>query len=91
MMIYTVPAMSFENEFTDLAFVARYVDQMVEATGDPDYGVVFEWNEHGPVPGRLPVAFLTRRKGGWKRSLVLKTEPGDGDWTLGEPEDVNDH
>lgn len=90
MTIYTVPAMTMENEFSDLAFVASYVDQLMASTGDIDYGVVLEWDDYGPGPRRLPRAFLTRQKGGWKRSAVLRTRPGH-DWILGEPEDVNDH
>lgn len=90
MTIYTVPAMTMENEFSDLAFVASYVDQLMASTGDIDYGVVLEWDDYGPGPRRLPRAFLTRQKDGWKRSAVLRTTPGH-DWILGEPEDVNDH
>lgn len=90
MTIYTVPAMAMKNEFSDLAFVAAYVDQLIASTGDVDYGVVFEWDRR-PVLGAPPAAFLTRRKGGWKRSVVLRTRPGNDNWSLGEPEDVNDH
>lgn len=90
MTIYTVPAMAMTNEFADLAFVASYVDRLMASTGDIDYGVVFEWDDDGPVPGRPPIAFLTRRKGGWKRSFVLRTRPGNDNWSLAEPEDVND-
>jgi hypothetical protein len=88
---YSIPAMSLNNEFSDLNFVAKYVDQLVSTTGDSDYGVVFEWDDNGPVPGGPPVAFLTRRKGGWKRSVVSRYGPGTDDWELGNPEDVNDH
>lgn len=95
MSVYTVPAITLENEFTDLVFVGRYVDSLMASTGDPDYGVVVEWDDNGPAPGSVPVAFLTRRPGGWKRSVVLHKEcnarHGKCDWKLGDPEDVNDH
>lgn len=91
MTIYTLPAMAMENEFSDLVFVASYVDQLIASTGDIDYGVVFEWDDDGPGLGGPPRAFLTRQKGGWKRSVVLRTGPENDSWTLGEPEYVNDH
>lgn len=41
-MIYSIPAMTMENEFTDLDFVGRYVDALIPS--DPEYATVYQWN-----------------------------------------------
>lgn len=73
MSCYSLPAMSFHNEFVDLEFVAGYVDSLVKSTGDQDYAVVYEWDEDGPDSGRPPVAVLLRIDGAWERRAVLVT------------------
>ena len=70
MSVYTIPALSFANEFVDLARLGQYVDRLVASTGDPDYAVVHEW-EDDDQDRWPPVAVLVRRDGRWFRRLVL--------------------
>lgn len=73
MSCFSIPALTMENEFHDLVFVGRYVDDLVERTRDLDYAIVFEWDEeHGPG-GWPPVAVLARLNGKWWRRPVLIT------------------
>lgn len=99
MSCYSIPAMSMENEFSDLGFVSRYVDDLVERTGDLDYSIVYEWGEGGPG-GWPPVAVLARLDGRWWRRAVLVStkQQKDGacafDFDLDRAElkqDVNGH
>ena len=41
-MIYSIPALTMENEFVDLDFVGHYVDSLIAI--DPEYATVFQWN-----------------------------------------------
>lgn len=76
MSCYSIPAMTMENEFLDLVWVGRYVDDLVKRTGDLDYAIVYEWDEEGP--GRWPpVAVLARLDGRWWRRPVLVTVARD--------------
>lgn len=72
MSIYSIPAMSLGGQFSDLDFLAKYVDQLMLNTGDADYGVVYEWGPHGPSP-HPPLAVLYRVEGSWVRRHVLVT------------------
>jgi len=72
MTIYSIPAMSLSSEFSDLVFLAKYVDQLVATSGDKDYAVVYEWGEHGPGPFP-PLAVLTRVAGEWVRREAIVT------------------
>jgi len=72
MSYYSIPAMTMENEFSDLAWVGRYVDGLVKRTGDLDYAIVYEWDENGPG-NWPPVAVLARLDGRWWRRSVLVT------------------
>jgi hypothetical protein len=72
MTIYSIPAMSLANEFSDLDFLAKYVDQLVASTGDRDYAVVHEWGDQKPGPFP-PLAVLYRIAGEWVRRDVLVT------------------
>lgn len=72
MTSYSIPAMTMENEFSDLAWVGRYVDDLVKRTGDLDYCIVYEWGEDGPAKWP-PVAVLVRLDGRWWRREVLVT------------------
>lgn len=76
-MIYTIPALSQEDEFFDLAYVAKYVDRLLKSTGgDLDYGVVYEWIRDDCRDGP-PDAVLMRVAGNWVRRAVLATSvPG---------------
>lgn len=76
MSCYSIPAMTMENEFVDLVFVGRYVDDLVKRTGDLDYAIVYEWDEDGPG-GWPPVAVLARLDGRWWRRPVLVTATHD--------------
>jgi len=99
MIFYIIPAMSFENRFEDLDFVARYVDGLLKSTGDSDYGVVYEWCDSGP-PGWPPIAVLHREGGQWlRRRVLVSAKSGNVAWKkfgqfrlhLAEPEIVNGH
>lgn len=69
MSIYSIPAMSSENEFTDLTWLGKYVDNLVKNSGDQDYAVVYEWGPHGPGDWP-PLAVLLRIEGEWVRRDV---------------------
>jgi hypothetical protein len=58
-----------ENEFVDLVWVGRYVDDLVKSTGDLDYCIVYEWDDDGPGEGEL-VAVLARLGGRWFRRPI---------------------
>lgn len=66
---YTIPAMNLENEFSDLDFVGKYVDQLLLSTGDESYATVYEWGPHGPGP-YPPAAIRYRVDGAWDRRGV---------------------
>ena len=72
MSIYSIPAMSLGGQFSDLDFLAKYVDQLVVSTGDRDYSVVYDWGDQvpGPYP---PLAVLYRVDGQWLRRETLVT------------------
>lgn len=70
MSCYSIPAMTMENDFSDLVFVGRYIDGLLERTGDLDYAIVYEWDENGPGDWP-PVAVLARLNGKWWRREVL--------------------
>lgn len=72
MSIYSIRALSMENEFANLVYVGKYVDSLIERTGDLDYSVVWEWDERGPGDWP-PVAVLARLNGKWWRRPVLVT------------------
>lgn len=76
MSCYSIPAMTMENEFVDLVWVGRYVDDLVKRTGDLDYAIVYEWDEDGPGDWP-PVAVLARLDGRWWRRPVLVTVARD--------------
>ena len=93
MSCYTIPAMSNSSNFSDLDFVAKYVDQLMSKTGDLDYSVVYEWGPHGPGPFP-PLAVYFRVDGAWDRREVLVSLRRKGGkwrykWTV--EGDVNDH
>lgn len=71
MSLYSIPALTMENEFVDLVFVGNYVDDLVKKFGD-DYAIVYEWGEKGVGQG-LPVAILARLNGSWSRRLVPRS------------------
>lgn len=76
MSFYSIPAMTMENEFTNLSWVGKYVDGLIEKTGDLDYAIVYEWDEDGP--GKWPpVAVLARLDGRWWRRPVVVTVARD--------------
>lgn len=93
MSCYSIRALSMSNEFTNLVFVGKYVDDLVKRTGDVDYSVVYEWGENGPGDWP-PVAVLARLNGKWWRRAVLVTgKYGSGkfDLELAESVPVNAH
>lgn len=67
-MRYVIPALTMANEFTDLDYVARYVDQLLATTGDRDYAIVFQWD--GDEPKRRPDLVLIRDGSAWKKQTV---------------------
>lgn len=73
MIIYSIPEMTMENEWTSLAALGRYVDGLVERTSDLDYAIVFEWDKRGPGDWS-PVAVLARLDGRWWRRKLLITD-----------------
>lgn len=88
-MIYRLPALTHEHEFLDLVFVAKYVDQLLQQTGNPDYGVVYEWQDEDDqgefidlVEGAPPDAVLLRISGAWVRRGVIATPRGNGEFDL---------
>lgn len=72
MSIYSIPAMSLGGQFSDLDFLAKYVDQLLLSTGDRDYGVVYDWGDQTPGP-YPPLAVLYRVDGNWIRREALVT------------------
>lgn len=42
MMVYSIPALTMENEFTDLVWLGGYVDSLVKIS--PEYATVHQWN-----------------------------------------------
>jgi hypothetical protein len=95
MSSYSIPAMSLTNEFLDLNFVAKHVDQLLATTGDQDYAVVYEWGTHGSGP-YPPLAVLYRVQGEWVRrevSVTIRRSPNgkaEYSWTV-EGGSVNGH
>lgn len=93
MSCFSIPALTMANEFLDLVFVGRYVDDLVERTGDLDYAIVYEWDDNGPGEWP-PVAVLARLNGKWWRREVLvtvtRTKTGACKFDL-ELEGVNGH
>lgn len=69
MSCYSIRAMTMENEFVDLVWLGRYVDSLLEQTGDLDYAIVYEWDEDSPGDWP-PVAILARLNGKWWRREV---------------------
>ena len=67
-MIYSIPAMTMENEFSDLDYVGKLVDKLVASSGDQDYRTVYEWDERGPGD-HSPRAVLLRVGDGWQRRV----------------------
>jgi hypothetical protein len=95
MICYTIPSMSIDAEFSDLNFVGRYVDRLIESTGDSDYAIVYEWRDDGPTTWP-PIAVLVRRDGRWVRRRVISsgkkgTAHRNLQLELGPEEDVNGH
>lgn len=72
MSIYSIRALTMENEFTDLVFVGKYVDDLVKRTGDLGYSIVYEWGDDGPGDWP-PVAVLARLDGRWWRRQIPAT------------------
>ena len=72
MSSYSIPAMSHENEFADLVWVGKYVDRLIQSSGDLDYAIVYEWDDNGPGDWP-PVAVLARLGDRWWRRPVLVT------------------
>lgn len=96
MKTYTIPALAFEHEFADLAWVGSYVDRLMTSNGETAYGVVYEWDDDANT-GWPPVAVLRRRDGKWFRRPVLVTARVKQNrirWNgldLGDEELVNGH
>ena len=95
MSCYSIPAMTMSNEFADLVFVGRYVDGLIERTGDLDYAIVYEWDEGGPGE-HPPVAVLARLNGKWwRREILVSSKPERGEYKfdleLAEAVPVNAH
>lgn len=96
MSCYSIPAMSMENEFANLTWLGKYVDNLVNSTGDQDYATAYEWGDEGPG-NWPPLAVLFRRDGQWIRKGVLVSimQKPDGtchfDWEVAESEAVNAH
>jgi hypothetical protein len=64
--------MTMANEFSDLGFVGKLVDDLLK-TGIQDYAFVYEWKER--VDGEFPpVAVLVRTGRKWRRRQTKATE-----------------
>jgi hypothetical protein len=70
MKTYTIPALAFENEFTNLDWIGTYVDGLMASQGETAYGVIYEWDDDSSSKWP-PVAVLRRRDGKWFRRPVL--------------------
>jgi hypothetical protein len=85
-MIYNIPELGFENEFTDLDFLGKYVDSLVKKTGNMDYAVVHEWQDHSALndPDDVPPpdAVLLRISNSWVRRLVVATRLPNGQYSM---------
>jgi hypothetical protein len=96
MSCYSIPAMTMQNEFSNLVWVGRYVDGLIDRTKDLDYGIVYEWGVEGPGDWP-PIAVLTRVDGQWSRreTLVTIRQNSDGTcffhWELDQSGAVNGH
>lgn len=77
-MLYVIPALTMQNEFTNLDYVARYVDQLLASTGDRDYAIVFQWDGGEPKP--RPDLVLIRDGSSWKKQTV-RLERNHMTWT----------
>ena len=42
MKTYTIPALAFENEFTNLDWIGSYVDGLMASQEETAYGVIYE-------------------------------------------------
>lgn len=89
MSCYSIPAMTMTNEFSNLEWVGRYVDDLVKRTGDNDYAIVYEWDDNGPG-GWPPVAVLARLDGRWWRREILVTVKRKKDGSCQFDLDVSD-
>jgi len=67
-MIYSIPALTFDNEFTDLAFVGNYVDSLIPI--DPEYATVYQWN--GDEMKGPPDVVLRRVGSTWEKSSPVQ-------------------
>ena len=62
MMIYSIPALTMENEFVDLVYLGVYVDSLVKIS--PEYATVHRWD--GDVMDGPPDAVLLRIGSTWE-------------------------
>lgn len=62
MTVYSIPALTMENEFTDLAWLGGYVDSLVKHSSE--YATVYQWN--GDFPEGPPDVVLLRVGATWE-------------------------
>jgi hypothetical protein len=62
MTVYSIPALTMENQFIDLVYVAGYVDHLVKISSD--YATVYRWDGHS-IDGP-PDAVLLRVGSTWQ-------------------------
>ena len=62
MTVYSIPALSMENEFVDLDFVTRCVDSLILIS--PEYDTVYQWN--GDFVDGPPHVILRRVGSTWE-------------------------
>jgi hypothetical protein len=67
-MIYSIPALTFDNEFTDLSFVGNYVDSLISI--DPEYATVYQWN--GDEMKGPPDVVLRRVGSAWEKPSLVQ-------------------
>lgn len=85
-MIYNIPELGSENEFTDLKFLGKYVDSLVKQTGNIDYAVVYGWRNDQALANPLdvppPDTVLLRIAHDWVRRQVVATRLPNGDYSM---------
>lgn len=88
-MIYRLPALTTEHEFSNLTFVQKYAESLISDTGNRDFGVVHEWKDTDDqgefiylVEGAPPDAVFLYIASSWVRRRVIATPRADGDFDI---------
>lgn len=66
MMTFQIPALTMENEFTNMDFVTKYADGLYRDTKDDSYRIIYCW---GGDEAEGPPQFVLVRNKTWQMKL----------------------